>query len=116
MADRDVHGHIELLRQEAAGEWRVSHVKGHAERRKVRALWTLHEVGNDAVDKVAGRVSAAVVAEVRDWDERARAWEKASSELEERGEWAKTAPKPIRDRRVPAVRAWRLPTKRWRGW
>ena len=56
VADRDVHGHIELLRQEAAGEWRVSHVKGHAERRKVRALWTLYEVGNDAVDEVARRM------------------------------------------------------------
>ena len=72
-----MHGYIELLRQEVAGEWRVGHVKGHAERRKARAQWNLHEVGNDAVDKVAGRVSAAVVAEVRDWDERARAWEKA---------------------------------------
>ena len=28
------------------------------------------------------------------------------------GVWVKTAPKPTRDRRVPAVRAWRLPTKR----
>ena len=70
VADRDVHGYIALLRQELAGVWRVRHVKGHAERRKRRELWTLHEVGNDAVDKMAGRVSAAVVAEVRQWDRR----------------------------------------------
>ena len=36
VADRDVQGHIELLRGEVAGVWRVSHVKGHAERRKQR--------------------------------------------------------------------------------
>ena len=49
-------------------------MKGHTERRKRRELWTLHEVGNDAVDKVAGRVSAAVVAEVRQWDKQVAEW------------------------------------------
>ena len=61
-----------MLRSEAAGEWRVRHVKGHAERRKARALWTLDEAGNDATDKIAGRVTTAVVAEVRQWEERTR--------------------------------------------
>ena len=105
VADRDVHGYIALLRQELAGVWRVRHVKGHAERRKRRELWTLHEVGNDAVDKMAGRVSAAVVAEVRQWDKQVAEWERASRALEESGAWMREAPKPTRRRAAPAVKA-----------
>ena len=38
---------------------------------------------------------AAVVTEVRRWDEQVGEWERASTALEERGSWMPTAPKPI---------------------
>ena len=53
-----------------------------------------------------------MVAEVRRWDEQAREWERASRALEESGAWMRTAPKPVRQRAAPAVKAWLLPTKR----
>ena len=108
VSDRDVHGHIELLRSEAAGQWRVAHVRGHAERRKARELWTLDEVGNDAADRVAGRISAAVVQEVRKWDEEVREWQRRVDAGDEEAE----VPKPTRRRAAPAVQAWRLATRR----
>ena len=60
VGDRDVYGYLGLLRAAVEGKWRVAHVKGHAERRKKRWEWSLDELSNDAVDKMAGRVRRAV--------------------------------------------------------
>ena len=77
VGDRDVYGYLGLLRAAVEGKWRVAHVKGHAERRKKRWEWSLDELSNDAVDKMAGRVRKAVTAEVGRWDAAVSEWQRA---------------------------------------
>ena len=47
-SDRDVAGYLQLMREKVAGNWRVRHVRAHAEKRASRAEWSLDELGNDA--------------------------------------------------------------------
>ena len=57
-------------------------------------------------------MSAAVVAEVRQWDKQVTEWARACNALEESGAWMREAPKPVRRRAAPAIKAWKLPTQR----
>ena len=41
--------------EKVVGNWRVRHVRAHAEKRASRAEWSLDELGNDAAEGVAGR-------------------------------------------------------------
>ena len=50
--DRDVTGYLQLMREAVAGDWRVRHVRGHAEKRAARSEWSLDELGNDQADGV----------------------------------------------------------------
>ena len=74
VSDRDVTGYLQLMRETAAGDWAVRHVRGHAEKRAARAEWSLDELGNDQADGVAGRVRDALVSAMSDYEDQVREW------------------------------------------
>ncbi len=107
--DRDVAGYLQLMRETVAGNWRVRHVRSHAEKRASRAEWSLDELGNDAADGVAGRVRDELVRDLRRYEVQTAKWQRqvdaraGGEEAEvDQPDWA----------RVETVPAWDLPTKR----
>ena len=109
VSDRDVAGYLQLMRETVAGNWRVRHVRSHAEKRASRAEWSLDELGNDAADGVAGRVRDELVRDLRRYEVQTAKWQRqvdaraGGEEAEvDQPDWA----------RVETVPAWDLPTKR----
>ena len=76
VSDRDVAGYLQLMRSTVAGDWRVRHVRSHAEKRASRAEWSLDELGNDAADGVAGRVRDGLVQDVRRYEAQTAEWQR----------------------------------------
>ena len=76
VSDRDVAGYLQLMREKVAGNWRVRHVRAHAEKRASRAEWSLDELGNDAADGVAGRVRDGLVRDLRRYEVQTAEWQR----------------------------------------
>ena len=67
---------MQLMRETVAGNWRVRHVRSHAEKRASRAEWSLDELGNDAADGVAGRVRDELVRDLRRYEVQTAKWQR----------------------------------------
>ena len=109
VSDRDVAGYLQLMREKVAGNWRVRHVRAHAEKRASRAEWSLDELGNDAADGVAGRVRDGLVRDLRRYEVQTAEWQR---QVDARGDGEEAEVEQPDWAQVETVPAWELPTKR----
>ena len=109
VSDRDVAGYLQLMREKVAGNWRVRHVRAHAEKRASRAEWSLDELGNDAADGVAGRVRDGLVRDLRRYEVQTAEWQR---QVDARGGGEEAEVEQPDWVQLETVPAWDLPTKR----